>query len=128
MQSHLAPKEDGKGYGRIVMGTGNRPTGIDGSHQRQPDADGCCLHLSRRGHGQLDGKEKYECAYHFHGSLAEFAPKVLHDFDRCEGVVTHKRIEVCDQVSRKNSFTCSIYFPVVSGSNRTGGGEIFSRA
>ena len=104
MQSRLAPKENGKANGRGVVGAGNRSAGIDGSHQRQPNGDWC--HLSRGGHGQLDGKDKDERAHHFHDRIAEFAPKVLHS----DKVIIQENEEPY-QVSRKNYFI----FPVVSG-------------
>lgn len=114
MQSRLAPKENGKANGRVVVGAGNRSAGIDGSHQRQPNGDWC--HLSRGGHGQLDGKDKDESACQLHDGLAKLAPKVLHS----EKVIIQENKEPY-QVSRKNSFIS----PVVSGfdyANRTGGG------
>ena len=91
MQSRLAPKEDCQRDGRIVVGAGNWSAGIDGSHKRQSDRNRC--HLSRGGHGQLDGKDKDERACQLHDGLAEFAPKVLHDCDRCEEVIMQENKE-----------------------------------
>ena len=96
------------------MGTGNWPAGIDGSHKCQPD--GNRRHLSRGGHGQLDGKDKDESACQLHDTIAEFAPKVLHN----EKVIIQENKEPYQVSSRKNYFI----FPVVSGfdyANRTGG-------